>query len=45
MLGLSYLEHDDCVAADDDHADANFFSSGFLFERVVEDNVKVDLCC
>lgn len=37
------FEHDDCIAADYDHTDPHFLSSGLLFERVVKDDVQVDL--
>jgi hypothetical protein len=45
MCNNSYLEHDNGVAADHDHAYPNLLTACLLFKRIVEDNVEVNLGC
>lgn len=40
---FAYLEHHDGIAANDDHADSDFLAAGLLLQRVVEDDIEVDL--
>lgn len=42
-LVIKYFKHDNGVATDDDHADPDLLAAGLLLERIVEDDVEVDL--
>lgn len=44
MYGMKYLEHDYRVASDDDHAYPDLLTAWSLLQRLVEDDVEIDLC-
>jgi len=37
------LEHDHSVSSDNDHSNSRLFTAWFLFERIVKDDIQVDL--
>jgi hypothetical protein len=43
MCEKLYLKHNNGVASDHDHAYPNFLTACLLFQRIVEDNVQVNL--
>lgn len=44
VYGMKYLEHDYRVASDDDHAYPDLLTAWSLLQRLVEDDVEIDLC-